>query len=312
MPKIELKDISNFVLIARTGSLTRATMVSGVPKATLSHSIRRLEDMLEVELFLRSQKGLHLTDAGRALLDNSARVFDSIEVATSAAQRAHSTLNGKIRILGSVEFGTSIIGAATLLLAREHPGLSFETRTYASDTPLPEQSDFDCMIFVGTAPSSDYVCRKLGNVSYRAYASPTLLEKLGTPERIDDLSHMPGIEYTRKGISEPWLLHDEDSKQVARYNIRFSVHDYWMAKFYAVSGEAVAYLPDFFVYYEVDQGSLVPLLKPAENVDQISVWVIYGAARHKNPRVKLVVETLCKQFSSVIHHPGYALIPRND
>lgn len=103
------------MLIARTGSLTRATVVSGVPKATLSHSIRRLENLLEVELFLRSPKGLHLTDAGRALLD-SARVFDSIEAATSAAQRARSTLNGKVRILSSVEFGTSITGAATLLL----------------------------------------------------------------------------------------------------------------------------------------------------------------------------------------------------
>ncbi|MDP0926506.1 LysR family transcriptional regulator [Paracoccus onubensis] len=312
MQKVELKDIRNFVLIARAGSLTRATMVSGVPKATLSHSIRRLEDLLEVELFLRSQRGFHLTDAGNALLDNSARVFDSIEAATSAAQRAHSSLNGKVRILGSTEFGTSIIGAATLLLAREHPGLSFETRTYPGDTPLPEPSDFDCLIFVGTAPSSDHVCRKLGNVSYRAYASPILLEKWSTPERIDDLSRMPGIEYTRKGIAEPWLLQDDDGKQAARYDIRFSVHDYWMAKFYAVSGEAVAYLPDFFVYYEVAQGSLVPLLKPPEDVDQISVWVIYGAARHKNPRVKLVVDTLCKQFSSVIHHPGYALVRRTD
>lgn len=168
------------------------------------------------------------------------------------------------------------------------------------------------MIFFGTAPSSDYVCRKLGHVSYRAYASPILLEKCGTPERIDDLSHMPGIEYTRKGISEPWLLQDDESKQVAHYNIRFSVHDYWMAKFYAVSGDAVTYLPDFLVYYEVAQCSLVPLLKPAEDAEQVSVWAIYGAARHKNPRVKLVVDTLCKQFSSVIHHPGYALIRRND
>ena len=49
--KVEFKDISNFVHVARTGSLTRAGMISGVPKATLSHSIRRLEDLLEVELF---------------------------------------------------------------------------------------------------------------------------------------------------------------------------------------------------------------------------------------------------------------------
>lgn len=306
--KVEFRDISNFVHVARTGSLMRAGMISGAPKATLSHSIRRLEDLLEVELFHRSQRGLQLTDAGRALLDNTGRIFDSIELAASAAQRAHSSLNGKVRILGSAEFGTSIIGAATLYLAREHPGLSFETRMYPSDTPLPEQTEFDCLIFVGTAPSSDHVCRKLGNVGYRAYASPLLLQRLGTPNSVEDIREMPGIEYTRKGIAQSWLLQDTDGQRIGDYNVRFSVHDYWMAKFYAVSGEAIAYLPDFFVHYEVAQGHLIPLLQEANESEKISVWAIYGAARHRNPRVKLVIDTLCQNFDKLIRHPGYALV----
>ncbi len=54
---VRIEDISNFVLFARKGSLTRATVVSGVPKATLSHSIHRLENLLEVELSSGPRRG---------------------------------------------------------------------------------------------------------------------------------------------------------------------------------------------------------------------------------------------------------------
>ena len=306
---VEFKDIRGFVQIARAGSLTRAARESNIPKATLSHNLRRLEDALEVELFIRSARGLTLTDAGNAYLENCSRIFDSCDVAASAAQRAHSSVSGKIRIAASAEFGTSILGAATLYLSQAHPGLDFEVRMYTSDMLITNQPDFDCLIYVGTAPDSSYLCRKMGSVSYGIYASPGLLEKFGIPERPEDMRRMPGVEYSRNGIPEVWLLRNKDREKPVKYEIRFSVHDYWMAKYYAVSGVALAYLPDFFVHYEVEQGGLVQVL-PDHQSEEISAWVIYPMSRHKNPRVKLMVETLCSKFDEFILHPGYALIPQ--
>ena len=75
----ELKDISCFLWIARTGSISRAATTHNIPKATLSHHLRRLEDALQVELFVRKAKGLELTDAGKEFLDHSAAIFESCE-----------------------------------------------------------------------------------------------------------------------------------------------------------------------------------------------------------------------------------------
>ncbi|WP_323779146.1 LysR family transcriptional regulator [Leisingera sp.] len=306
---VELKDISGFIQIARAGSLTRAARETNIPKATLSHSLRRLEDTLEVELFTRSVRGLTLTDAGKAYLDNCKRIFHSCEVAASAAQRAHSSVSGRIRIAASNEFGTSILGAATLFLAQEHPGLDFEVRMYPSDILLTDYPDFDCLISVGTAPDSSYLCRKMGTVSYGIYGSQELVESFGMPSKIEDVKKMPGVEYSRSGLPEEWSLQGCNCEQSAKYTKRFSVHDYWMAKYYAVSGVALAYLPNFFVHYEVDQGSLVHIL-PELCSSEISVWVIYPMSRHKNPRVKLMVDTLCSKFEEFILHPGYSLVPQ--
>ena len=44
----ELEDIRAFRQIARAGSLSRAAVTYNIPKATLSHHLRRLEDALKV------------------------------------------------------------------------------------------------------------------------------------------------------------------------------------------------------------------------------------------------------------------------
>jgi len=310
--RAELKDISNFVRIARAGSLSKATRETNLPKATLSHSLRRLEDCLRVELFLRSASGLSLTDAGQAYLEQAKRIFESCDAAEAAAQRAHSTIGGRIRLAASAEFGTSILGAATLYLAREHPELDFDIRMYPSDVLLTDQLDYDALIFVGTPPDSGLISRKIGAVSYRLFASQNYLDNYGEPKTPKDVAVLPGVQYTRGGIPEPWRVCRGDRVTDISFAQRFYVNDYWMSKFYCVSGAALAYLPDFFVHYELDQGALLNIL-PDYSSKEISAQVLYPASRHKNPRVKRVVDTLRTRFTDILLHPGYSLIDiRND
>ena len=307
---LELKDINGFVHIVRAGNLSRASKETNVPKATLSHNLRRLEDALGVELCIRSSKGLTLTDAGRAFLEHCPQIFESCELASSAAQRAHSSIGGKIRLVGNAEFGTTILGAATLYLSQAHSSLEFDVRMYPSDTLIADLPDFDCLIYVGVAPDSDHICRKMGSASYGLYASPVYLEEFGVPKNPNDIRDLPGVRHTRNGIPEDWKLQNGGCELPVEFVPRFNVHDYWMAKYYAVSGAALAYLPDFFVHYEVNIGGLVPVL-PESRSESILIWAIYPRSRHKNPRIKLVVDTLCKTFDRFIIHPGYSLIAQD-
>ena len=308
LEQFELKDVRGFVQIARAGSLTSAANETNTAKATLSNNLRRLEDALGVELFTRHKRGLKLTEAGRAFLDKSQRIFESCEIAANSAHRANNVVSGKLRIVASAEFGTSILGAASLILAQQHPELQFELRIFPTDNLLVNEVDFDCMIYIGTAPDSDYLCRKMGNVHYGLYASPNFVSEHGMPSDYDDIRGLPGVEYERTGNPEQWLVSDGQNLRAVDFKRRFSVNDYWMAKYYAVLGEGIAYLPDFFVHYEVEQNALVPIL-PGKLSSEIAAWVIYPQSRHQNTRVKLMVETLCSLFDQIILHPGYSLVP---
>jgi DNA-binding transcriptional LysR family regulator len=303
----ELKDIQCFVQLARAGSMTHAARIYNLPKATLSHHLRRLEDALKVELFTRKTKGLELTEAGRGYLAHCVAIFDACETAAGAAQRAHSSESGKVTIAASSEFGTSITGSAAYFVSTANPQMDFDLKMYPNDKLIAGDIDFDCMIYVGDAPDSGLLRRKMGEVSNGLYASPEFIQRFGLPKHPDDVGKFNGIAYHRGGVPEPWQLSRDDERIVAACYPRFSVNDYWMAKFFAVQGSAIGYLPDFFVHYEVHLGALIPVL-PEWRSDKSNIYITYPAHRHRNPRVMNVIDAMCKHFADFVTHPGYSLI----
>jgi DNA-binding transcriptional LysR family regulator len=302
--KFELRDVHGFLQIARAGSLTAAAAAHNIPKATLSHSLRRLEDALQVELFTRKTRGMELTDAGREYFNNCTQIFDACEAAAGAAQRAHSTVSGRVKIAASAEFGTSIIGAAAHFLAQSHAQIDFDLQMYPHDRLIAGQTDFDCMIYVGHPPDSSLLARKMGEVSYGLYASPAFIGEYGAPKTADALNGLNGVVYTRSGIEEEWRLSQGGKGHIVTCHPRFRVNEYWMAKYFAVKDSVLAYLPDFFVHYEVDIGTLVPVLPQAQS-EPVPVYVLYPAHRHRHPRIMMLVDALCEHFGEFIYSPGY-------
>jgi DNA-binding transcriptional LysR family regulator len=303
----ELKDISCFLWIARAGSISRAATTYNIPKATLSHHLRRLEDALRVELFVRKARGLELTDAGKEFLDHSAAIFDSCENAVSAAQRAHSTISGRIRIVASSAFGTSIIGAAANYFAVKNPQIDFDLQLYPNDKIIAGQFDFDCMIFVGEPPTSGLLRRKMGEVSFGLYASPRFIKAYGMPTSYRDINRANGVVYLRSGIPDKWLLRNGDRLMEFKPIAKFNVNEYWMAKYFTVEGRVIGYLPDFFVRYEVEQRVLLPILQGWRS-DNTPVYAIYPAQRHRNPRIMKLVDAMCSQFEEFVRSPGYTVV----
>ena len=291
--------------VARTGSMTKAAQRSNVPKATLSLRIRNLEDSLSVALFTRTQKGMVLTDAGKEYHAHCNRVFESCDAAASAAQRAHSTIEGKLRIACSTEFGTSIIGAAAYSLAQTHPGIDFELQTYSDDKLIAGQYDFDCMIYLGSPPDSDLIGRKLGEASYGLYASSNFVSQNGLPASPQEVAPLDGVVCTRSGIPEKWLLKKDTNTLELDFYPRYSANEYWMAKYFAMGGLAIAYLPDFFTQYEVELGVLVSVL-PEWRSETIPIYALYHGHRHGNPRISMLVDTLVNGFHEFVSHPGYS------
>ena len=60
---MNLRQLKYFVAIAAEGSLSSASQKLNVAQPSLSQQIRKLEEDLGVELFLRSSRGVAVTEA---------------------------------------------------------------------------------------------------------------------------------------------------------------------------------------------------------------------------------------------------------
>jgi DNA-binding transcriptional LysR family regulator len=76
---VELRHLRYLVAVADAGTFTQAAERMLVAQPTLSHGIRRLEEMVGTPLLDRRRDGVRLTDAGSVLLEESRTVLYLVE-----------------------------------------------------------------------------------------------------------------------------------------------------------------------------------------------------------------------------------------
>ena len=123
---MQVEDVTAFLQIASTGSLSAAARASGKPKATISHQLRRLEDELGVELFVRSTNRLVLSEAGVNFLDHGKNIRRAFERGLDAARSSRNVAIGTIRVASAGEFTSNLVAPLVLHFARNHPNLRLE------------------------------------------------------------------------------------------------------------------------------------------------------------------------------------------
>ncbi|HET6606646.1 MAG TPA: LysR family transcriptional regulator, partial [Rhodopila sp.] len=72
MRRIEPRDVTLFLAIARHGNFRRAADELGCTPSALSHALRSLEERLDVRLVNRTTRSVALTEAGERLYNRVA------------------------------------------------------------------------------------------------------------------------------------------------------------------------------------------------------------------------------------------------
>ncbi len=62
-----MNELRSFIIVAQTGSFTKAAARLGVSTSALSHSMRKLEEQLRIKLFNRTTRSVATTEAGEQL-----------------------------------------------------------------------------------------------------------------------------------------------------------------------------------------------------------------------------------------------------
>ena len=85
---VSLAQIEYFVVVAEEGHVGRAAQRLHVAQPAISRQIRKLEDELRAPLFLRTSRGMRLSDAGTVFLGHAREILAGVEAARGAVQQA--------------------------------------------------------------------------------------------------------------------------------------------------------------------------------------------------------------------------------
>jgi len=124
---MDLSDLRIFTTVVREGSVTGAAKRLNRVQSNVTTRIRQLEDDLDVALFLREGKRLHLAPAGQALLGYAERLLALADEARASVRDPKP--RGVLR-LGAMESTAAVrLPGALSEYHRRHPNVALELRT---------------------------------------------------------------------------------------------------------------------------------------------------------------------------------------
>ena len=120
---MEIQHVRHFIAAADLGNMTRAAEMLGIAQPALSQSLRRMEEKLGVKLFDRSRRGITLSAAGAAIIDELREAVMRIDQASERAQQVAQGVAGTLTVGFTVSAVYQVLPRALQLLSKEAPNV---------------------------------------------------------------------------------------------------------------------------------------------------------------------------------------------
>jgi DNA-binding transcriptional LysR family regulator len=133
---MQIERVRTFLEIARTGSVTRAAHALGLSQPALTERLRALERELGADLFVRTRRGVRLSDAGRALLPHAERALGAIDDGRRAVDQMRRGEIGRLAVGAAPAVSTYALPGALRRFQQAHPNVHLSVRTGHSEEIL--------------------------------------------------------------------------------------------------------------------------------------------------------------------------------
>jgi DNA-binding transcriptional LysR family regulator len=133
---MRIEQLEAFVEVARRGSVSRAADALYATQPTLTARLKGLEQELDAKLFLRSQRGMRLSDAGRAFLPYAERALDTVLSGRRLLSELARGESGQLALGAAPAVSTYVLPRILTRFRRTHPKVSLAVRTGHSEEVL--------------------------------------------------------------------------------------------------------------------------------------------------------------------------------
>ncbi len=285
--------LQEFVTIVERGSVSQAARELGLPRPTLSRHLAALEDELGVTLLHRETRRLALTRAGEELYRRALKIVSEARELEVAVRQLDGVPRGILRVSLPVALGTRASEMIERYLA-DNPEVSVDVVSTSRHVDLVGEG-IDVALRAGVVRDPSLMVRKLVPSDAQLFAAPSLLERVGAIETVDDLARLPCVLLYQSG----WKPIDDYPKLdggSVRVSGRIRANDVQLARGLTLSGVTAALLPTHFCEEDVRRGALVPVLPDVIGAAG-AVSVVWPAQEHLDPKVRAFIDVAVAIFA---------------
>ena len=287
----KLKQIESFVSVAAKGSLTAAANAEGVAPAVIGRRIDALEERLGVKLLLRTTRRITLTHEGSAFLDDCQRVLADLGNAEASVSAGGVKASGYLRITAPAGFGRRHVAPMVPRYLAQHPDVHISLNLSDRVVDIVNEG-FDCAVRVGDLPDSSLVSVRLADNRRLCVASPSYLQRAGTPKLPADLQRHECLTLSSDASqTRGWAFSVDGALTHLRPNGRLDCSDGQVLHDWCVQGLGIAWRSTWEVDGEIAQGSLVSVLDDCAAPPN-GIYAVFPQRKHLPLRVRLWIDLL--------------------
>lgn len=302
------------IMLAQQGSFTSAAKRLSVSKAAMSQRIVELEKATGVALVRRTTRSVHLTEAGRRLVEDTREAYAHIAHSFADVRDMAEVPSGLVRITAPVAFARQQLVARLPAFLQRYPQIRLDLDMQDGLVSLASEG-FDLAIRHVDAPPDTYVARALCRTRTLLVASPQYLALHGTPGLPSQLEGHSHLLYPRHHSVATWTFekttargadkrvtanhvsgkyvngsHGADNRVTVSLRSAFIANNSEVLRDMACAGAGVALLPDFSAQEAVQRGKLIEILPKWRAVGTFghSIFIV----RPYSPRVPRAVRVL--------------------
>ncbi|MEZ4227999.1 MAG: LysR family transcriptional regulator [Polyangiaceae bacterium] len=183
-----------FLATAEEGSFSAASRVLGLTQPTLGRQVAALESELGVTLFERVGRSLALTDSGLELLEHVRAMADAATRISMVASGHSQAVEGEVRITASDVMSAYVLPQLIRELRESAPLIRVEIIA-ANDIHDLLRREADIAIRHVRPTQPGLIAQLVHTSTARLYASTSYLERVGRPQRLEDLAGLDFISY---------------------------------------------------------------------------------------------------------------------
>ena len=255
--------LAAFAVVAEERSFTRAAARLGVSPSALSHTMRRLEERLHIQLLARSTRSVSTTEAGERLLARLRPAIDEISGAVEDLGRLLGRPSGHVRITASRTAARMVIAPVLRRFIERYPEIVVEVLIEPGLTDIVAQR-FDAGIRLGESLEKDVVAVPVtGQLRMAVVGAPQYFASQPKPSTPQDLRKHRCINFRlpSAGTIYKWEFEKGSRKVEVGVDGPLVFDDEEMVLNAAQAGVGLAYLIEDQVASLVKAGALSRVLQ---------------------------------------------------